>query len=62
MPVNRFKNLSTEDLVELLLLATKHLRDAVDEKASSAEIIAKRKEIQIIQNAIFARTSQRHLK
>jgi hypothetical protein len=58
MLLNRFKSLSTEDLIELLVLSTNELLAAIDAKKSAIEINAKRKELQLIQAAILERKPQ----
>jgi len=55
MSANLYTELSEEALLELLLSATHDLRKAIGSKASQADIDKKRRELQLIQKAIFER-------
>jgi len=58
MPGNRFQILSTEALIDLLNEVTRQLLVAIECKASDEEIIAKRKELERIQEIILQRKPQ----
>jgi hypothetical protein len=58
---NRFQNLPTEDLLDLLIVVTRQLLAAVDCQASDGEVNAKRKELELIQEEILKRKPQHQI-